>query len=55
MSGRTHVVVVDVSQQPELPVSPLGVDQGLEGSIQLLDGHLLLRLLVYGRATEVCV
>lgn len=38
-----------VAEQPELPVGPLGVDEGLERTIQLLDGHLLLCLLVDGR------
>lgn len=38
-----------VAEQPEFPVGPLGVDEGLERTIQLLDGHLLLGLLVQGR------
>lgn len=48
--GCSYVLVLYVSQQPEFPVSPLGVDQRLEGPIELLDGHLLLGLLVEGRA-----
>lgn len=38
-----------VAEQPEFPVGPFGVDEGLERTIQLLDGHLLLGILVNGR------
>lgn len=37
-----------VAEQPELPVGPLGVDERLKRSVELLDGHLLLGLLVDG-------
>lgn len=39
-----------VAKKAELPVSPLGVDEGLERPIQLLDGHLLFGLLLNGGA-----
>ena len=39
-----------VTKQSEFPIGPFGMDEGLEGPIQLLDGHLILGLLVHGRA-----
>lgn len=48
----SYIFVLYVSQQPEFPVGPLGVDQRLEGPIELLDGHLLLGFLVDGRTTR---
>lgn len=49
LSPGSYIFVLYVAEQPELPVGPLGVDEGLERTIQLLDGHLLLGLLVNGR------
>lgn len=46
----TYVVILYVAQQPQFPVGPFGVDERLERPIQLLDGHLLLGLLIDGRA-----
>lgn len=48
-----------VAQQPQLPVGPFAVDEGLERPIQLLNRNLLLGLLVDGRAgrrpdTQLC-
>lgn len=45
----SYVFVLCVAQQPQFPVGPFGVDEGLEWTIQLLDGHHLLALLVHGR------
>lgn len=42
--------MLDVAQQPQLPVGPLGVDERLERPVKLLDGHLLLGDLVDGGA-----
>lgn len=42
----------DVFQQPQLPVAPLGVDDTLEGTRELLHGHALLGHRVLSRATE---
>lgn len=49
LSPGSYIFVLYVAEQPELPVGPLGVDEGLERTVQLLDGHLLLGLLVNGR------
>lgn len=41
-----------VLQQPQLSVRPLGVDDGLEGPRQLLDGDLQARLHVICRTVR---
>lgn len=48
--SSSYIFMLYVAKQPEFPVGPFGVDEGLERPIQLLDGHLLLGLLVHGRA-----
>ena len=50
--SRANVVMGDVFQQPELPVAPLGVDDALEGTRELLHGHTLLGGGVLSRTTE---
>jgi len=47
---RTYILVLHVFEQPQFPVGPLGVDDGLERSGQLLHGDLKARLHVVGRA-----
>lgn len=44
--------MLNVAEQAELPVGPLGVDEGLERPIQLLDRHLLFGVLVDGRTVR---
>lgn len=44
----THILMLHVLQQHQLSVGPLGKDLWLEWAAQLLDGHFLPRLLVYG-------
>lgn len=46
----THVLMLHVLEQPELPVSPLSEDLRLERPVELLDGRFLFRPLVYRRA-----
>lgn len=36
----SYIFMLHVFEQPQLPVGPLGEQFGLEGSVQLLDGHL---------------
>lgn len=38
--GVTYIFVVDAFHEHQLPVRPLGVGLVLEGSAQLLDGHI---------------
>lgn len=47
----TYIFMLNVAKQSEFPVSSFGVDERLERTIQLLNGHLLLGPLVYGRAS----
>lgn len=46
----SYIFMLYVTEQPELSVGPRGVDEGLKRPVELLDGHLLLGLLVDGRA-----
>ncbi len=48
-SVHTNIFMLYVAKQPEFSVGTFGVDEGLERTIQLLDGHFLLCLLVNGR------
>lgn len=47
-----YVLVLHVFEQPQLSVGSLGVDDGLEGSGQLLHRHLLEGLHVHHRAAR---
>jgi len=47
--NSSHIFMLYVAEEPEFPVGSLGVDEGLERPIQLLDGHLFFGLLVDGR------
>jgi hypothetical protein len=49
--GRTHVLVLNVLQELELAICPLGEDWGAEGFHNLLDSHGRACELVLGRAT----
>lgn len=42
----SYIFMLYIAEQPELPVGPFGMDEGLERPIQLLDGHFLLGLLI---------
>lgn len=46
---NSYIFMAYVAEQPELPVGPFSMDERLERTIQFLDGHLLLGLLVNGR------
>lgn len=50
--SRAHIFMLYVAEQSEFPVGPFGMNEGLERSIQFLDCHLLLGLLVSGRAEQ---
>lgn len=47
-----HIVMLNVAEQPELPVGPLRMDEGLKRSMELLDSHPLFGLLVDGGAKK---
>ena len=47
---QPYVVVLHVPQQPQLPVGPFAVHHRVEGTRQLLDGHLGVGLGVQGGA-----
>ena len=49
---RVYVVVGDVSEEFELPVAALGVDDALKGPRELLDGHLLFGPRVLRRTVQ---
>lgn len=51
-SSITHILVFHVLEQPQFSVGALGMDDGLEGSRQLLHGDLQARLYVIRRAAE---
>jgi hypothetical protein len=40
---RTHVFMVHTLHEDQLPVSPLGVSLVLEGSAELLNGHISVK------------
>lgn len=43
---QTHIFMLHVFKQSELPVGPLRKDLGLEGPVELLDGDLLLGFVI---------
>lgn len=48
----THVFVIDAFHEHELPVCPLGMGLILEGSAQLLDGHISVQDGIVARAAD---
>lgn len=48
----THVFVIDAFHEHELPVCPLGMGLVLEGSAQLLDGHISVQDGIVTRAAD---
>lgn len=48
----THVFVIDTFHEHELPVCPLGMGLVLEGSAQLLDGHISVQDGIVARAAD---
>lgn len=46
--AATHILVLHVFEQPQLPVSPLSKNLRLERPVQLLNGHFLFSPLIYG-------
>lgn len=42
----THIFMLHVLEQSELPVGPLSEDLRLEGPVELLNGHFLFSLLI---------
>lgn len=49
-TSATHVLVTHVLEEAKLAVGALGEQLGLEGPVQLLDGHLGTGAAVHGRA-----
>lgn len=45
--NSTHILMLHVLEQPELPVGPLSKDLWLERPVELLNGHFLISLLIY--------
>lgn len=45
--NSTHILMLHVFEQPELPVSPLSKYLGLERPVELLNGHFLFSPLIY--------
>lgn len=48
--SSSYIIMLYVTEEPEFPVGPFGMNEGLERPIQLFDGHFLLSILVNGRA-----